>query len=84
MCEFLRGAEQLVELNASLHRLIEIDLQFDQAIGIVEISVQMEELRRLVLLDIQERKSNASGRGIFGRRRFCGEVRRRFYMRFPD
>ncbi|POO02729.1 Powdery mildew resistance protein, RPW8 domain containing protein [Trema orientale] len=98
MCEFLRGAEQLVktcsevawwnflkkckyskklkQLNASLRRLIEIDLQFDLAIGIVEISVQMEELRRLVLLEFQERKSNASSRGIFGRSRTAKILRR--------
>ncbi|POO02730.1 hypothetical protein TorRG33x02_017160 [Trema orientale] len=36
----------------------------------------MEELRRLVLLEFQERKSNASSRGIFGRSRTAKILRR--------
>lgn len=69
MLKKYKYSKKLMQLNASLRRLIEIDLQFDQVIATMEISVQMEELKRLVLMEIQERNRNDSGSRIFRRRR---------------
>ncbi|KAL5557122.1 hypothetical protein UlMin_039358 [Ulmus minor] len=59
-------SKKLVQLDALLRRLIEIDLQVDQTIVMMEVSVEVEELKKLVLRTFLERKSSR-GREILGK-----------------
>lgn len=59
-------SKKLRRLDLSLRRLIEIDLQLDQRITMMQVSAQVEDLRRSVLMETRERKS---GRRIFIRSR---------------
>ncbi|KAL5557124.1 hypothetical protein UlMin_039360 [Ulmus minor] len=54
-------SKKLLQLDALLRKLIEIDLQVDQIIVMMEVSVEVEELKRLVLRTFPERKSSLGG-----------------------
>ncbi|KAL5557121.1 hypothetical protein UlMin_039357 [Ulmus minor] len=56
-------SKKLVQLDALLRKLIEIDLQVDQTIVMMEVFVEVEKLKRLVLRTFPERK-NSRGREI--------------------